>query len=1330
MEHTEDTVAAQARHIREQLTEAEKISFLHQYIPAIERLGIEAFHTGNEVLHGQARQGIATVFPQPVGLGATWDSALIEAVGDAVATEVRAKHAADPSVSLNVWAPVVNPLRHPAWGRNEEGYSEDPHLTGYCGRAYARGLRGGQGAIWKTVPTLKHFLGYNNETDQATTNASLDLRTLHEEELAAFRAPIEAGVIGAILPSRNLVSGRPAHVAAELLDEARSWTNEPLAVMSDVAAPSNLVLPQRYFPHHAAATAAALKAGLDSFTDHDADSSRMTSRIKRALDAGLVSIEVIDRAVERVLMVRLRTGEFSPDHDPYRWIGENEVGRVEHCRLARRAAAAGVVILRNERVLPLRVGSGGDRIGPMGDAFHTEAASGQCTSRVAVVGPLADTVLRDRYSGSFPYTVSIAEAFAELPGVTVATASGADIVAIWSTSAKAYVRVVERGLLAADPTIEHSAVVSLSGDIVDATDPAAVVARHFASLHEDAGPTGSDETEPPLRSLTVEAAQVEVTEWGDGVLTLRSLVLPPGIEAALTRAAYRDEDEESGAPVASVTPTTASVPTVTASAETPAEVSEREAEAEETDAPSKMTSVSTPSSHSSTDTSSPFVPPTPKPAIVMPPATERTSPQGRYNNGPTQPAVGGEGRRHKPHENHDIPETDLDSSRAGLWTSQGWFLEATASRVSGWVSQESFRRHQHADGTVSLLHLGTGRWLRVQRGSGLIVAEAQTLDEAEHFDWQVVRSGTARVAEALTGVDAVIVAVGNDPHLGGREGEDRPGLTLPVMAKQVWRQARASHPKAVLAIISSYPYVLGPEFTEAQAIVWSCHAGQELGHGLVDVLTGAFEPAGHLAQSWPASSVDAGDLFTYDARRERATYRHARRAPLFAFGHGLSYTSVVWEKLELSHAQAEAPAATWTHPSLVEYGPMAADSNADLSAAPWGEAPGWKTSDLTKENRAARAPEQRDHSRSSRPSVPMGLSVSSEPARCPVTQGVDDYSGVSSFAGPSEYGGFGVSGGGRRPARDSGPARPGMIRAFVTVHNTGARPVSQLVALYALPPKGLMIPPARRRLIAFRRAWLKPGERRVVDLDIDLNHLAVWDVNAQAPFGEDTANGPGLEATLANGAQARIGAISLQPGERDWVHVGALRVQPGIYTIAVGNSSFDLAASARFEVTGAPASHRTAIEAPIPAHAFATAVSLSLTDRAVAAGAAIEVAAGHSWGVAEYHRVDTTGCADVSIIATAIRPVAEPVRLSWRKTPSEPWHEVGVVTVGEARGRYDWRPYAIGLAEDEGRVLDDWRPRSLISSDVNLPGGVVDLRLTIPAGVRVAEIMINGADRL
>jgi beta-glucosidase len=127
----------------------------------------------------------------------------------------------------------------------------------------------------------------------------------------------------------------------------------------------------------------------------------------------------------------------------------------------------------------------------------------------------------------------------------------------------------------------------------------------------------------------------------------------------------------------------------------------------------------------------------------------------------------------------------------------------------------------------------------------------------------------------------------------------------------VWRAAREANPRAVLTIVSSYPYVLAG--VDAATVVWSSHGGQELGHGVIDVLSGDREPSGRLSQSWPATEAQAGDLFDYDTLRQGATYRHQAEAPAFAFGHGLTYAPVAYESVALTDTRVSAPAPTHRH---------------------------------------------------------------------------------------------------------------------------------------------------------------------------------------------------------------------------------------------------------------------------------------------------------------------------------------------------------------------------------------------------------------------------------
>ncbi len=711
-------VAGRARALLAALTREEKVALLHQHAPAVARLGLGAFRTGAEVLHGVAWLGRATCFPQPVGLAATWDADLVERVGAVVGTELRAKHAADPSVSLNVWAPVVNPLRHPAWGRNEEGFSSDPHVTAWLATAYARGLRGDHPVYWRTVPTLKHFLAYNNETDRAVTSSGVPPRVLHEYELPAFRGPVEAGVVGAVMPSYNLVNGRPNHVARELLDELRSWTDLPLLVVSDAAAPGNLVTFERYFDDHVASHAAMVRAGVDSFTDNDADARPTVERVTAALEAGLLDEADVDRAVLRQLELRIRTGELDPDRDPW-VVGPDAIDLPAHRALAREAVARSVVVLENDGVLPLVPGA-----------------------RVAVVGPHADRVLHDWYSGTPPYLTGLGTALADRLGADrVAVADGADRVVLTSATTGGDVRPLADGTLVAD-----------GGD----------AARDGAG--DGAGYGAGDD------------ALVDVVDWGDGLLTLRSVV------------------------------------------------------------------------------------------------ADR------------------------------------------LWSGGGWVLRADATRVGGWVAQESFRAHRHDDGTWSLQHAGSGRWVRVQHDeAGTLVAEAHGPGTAERFAVRVVRSGAAEVARVAADADVVVVTAGNDPHLHGRETEDRPHLDLPAAQRTLWRAAAGANPRAVLLVVSSYPYVLPPGTDAASAVVWTSHGGQELGPGLTDVLVGDVEPTGRLAQWWPADAGQAGDLLEYDVVGARTTDWWCPTPPRYGLGHGLTYGAVRYVAAAASPAAHDVTDLDVTH---------------------------------------------------------------------------------------------------------------------------------------------------------------------------------------------------------------------------------------------------------------------------------------------------------------------------------------------------------------------------------------------------------------------------------
>ncbi|HSO68683.1 MAG TPA: glycoside hydrolase family 3 C-terminal domain-containing protein, partial [Arachnia sp.] len=210
-----------------------------------------------------------------------------------------------------------------------------------------------------------------------------------------------------------------------------------------------------------------------------------------------------------------------------------------------------------------------------------------------------------------------------------------------------------------------------------------------------------------------------------------------------------------------------------------------------------------------------------------------------------------------------------------------------------------FVRHIHDDGSWSLQHRGSRRWLRVESWGGLVTSSTPDLASAERFDVEVVSRGVDEVSRAARDADVVLVAVGNDPHINGRETEDRPSLDLPEAQQALVEAALAANPATVLTVVSSYPYALGDLAERLAAVVWSSHAGQELGHGLMDVLEGRVEPTGRVAQTWWADGPHAGEIFDYDIIDARMTWWYSPHTPLYALGHGLTYGAVEYLSLEL-----------------------------------------------------------------------------------------------------------------------------------------------------------------------------------------------------------------------------------------------------------------------------------------------------------------------------------------------------------------------------------------------------------------------------------------------
>ena len=329
------------------LTTAQKISFMFQYQPAIPApLCLPMMKNGTEALHGIAWSNDinnngnvvmadGTVFPQAIGMASTWDPGLIKQEGNAVGQEARGYNAQNPQVfGLNLWAPVVNLLRNPLWGRNEEGYSEDPYLTAQIATAYGLGIEGSNPKYLQAAPTLKHYLAYNNEAGRGQTSSMEPPRVLNEYERAAFKAPLQAGAATGVMASYSLLNGRPNTVNPDLGTLVRDWSPSPLMNVTDAFADYNLF--PSYYPDREHVDAAAIKAGIDSFTTDGTDSTNTVTAITAALNDGLITTGDIDKAVSHVLTLRFRLGDFDPPGaDPYSKITPAVIDDAAHRALAR-----------------------------------------------------------------------------------------------------------------------------------------------------------------------------------------------------------------------------------------------------------------------------------------------------------------------------------------------------------------------------------------------------------------------------------------------------------------------------------------------------------------------------------------------------------------------------------------------------------------------------------------------------------------------------------------------------------------------------------------------------------------------------------------------------------------------------------------------------------------------------------------------------------------------------------------------------------------------------------------------------------------------------------
>ena len=360
-ESKEAAMHKKAADVIAQMTLDEKISMMMNSTPGVERLGIKPYDWWNEALHGVARNGRATVFPEPIGLGATFNPGLIWAIGNAVSDEGRAKFDIARSVNnyarysgLTFWAPNVNIFRDPRWGRGMETYGEDPYLTGTLGTSYVKGIQGSDPFYLKAGACAKHFAVHSGpESTRHSFNAVPSQKDLYETYLPAFERLVKEGNVEVVMGAYNRVFGDSASGSKFLLtDLLRNTWGFDGHVVSDCGAIDDI-----YGGHHiaqdaAAASAIAIKAGLNL----ECGSSFMS--LKTAINRGLLTEADIDKALEPLIMTQLKLGILYDDPDcPYYGISPSVIASPSHYALARDAAAESMVLLKNDNnLLPLSKG--------------------------------------------------------------------------------------------------------------------------------------------------------------------------------------------------------------------------------------------------------------------------------------------------------------------------------------------------------------------------------------------------------------------------------------------------------------------------------------------------------------------------------------------------------------------------------------------------------------------------------------------------------------------------------------------------------------------------------------------------------------------------------------------------------------------------------------------------------------------------------------------------------------------------------------------------------------------------------------------------------------
>ncbi len=666
------------------LTIKEKAGLMSNHMAAVPRLDIGEWHVGAEVARGYVSRNPeepTTVFPQPIGLSGTFDTELMEKAGLTAGKEARVLNKRHPSGHLMLWGPTVDLCRNPLWGRNEEGYGEDPFLTGEMSAAYTKGLADRQGEYMQSIPTLKHFCANNTENERGTASSDIEPRTLNEYYYAAFERPITCGGAYSVMAAYNELSGVPAVINPDIQKVLKDKWGLGF-VVTDGGDFSQNVTFHGYSTSHAETIALAIKNGTDVMTDCE---DVVQAAVLEAVKSGLVSEKDIDKALYNSMLARFRLGEFDEKH-PFSDIDESVLDCDEHKKLNHRAALEQAVLLKNNGILPL-----------------------DTNKSVAVIGLNGNCNLMDWYTGYSSYNTTI------LDGI-----SGKFAGAMYDNGCD---RVVIKS--------------ELTGKYLGVSD---------------------DDTVSAIYEKDDPRALFEKAEYGHDETTYRSL----------------------------------------------------------------------------------------------------------YNN-------------------RYITENTCKCDSESTYR---------------WYSQEIMKPQKHGDKVLYRTYFGKA--LGVDENGKLTLVKQFGLSDDKMFSEEIVSDGIRRAAELAEKADYAIVCIGNDPMIVAREMYDRKTLSLPAHDSALAKAVYSTNNKCVMAVVSSYPFSICEEQEYMPAIIYTTHAGPELGNAFAKVISGEYSPAGRLAQTWYRSEYELAPIECYDIIENDMTYLYYKGKPLYPFGYGLSYARFEYSDLEVT----------------------------------------------------------------------------------------------------------------------------------------------------------------------------------------------------------------------------------------------------------------------------------------------------------------------------------------------------------------------------------------------------------------------------------------------